>query len=96
MPTSKRRRRPPGRGTSRPRGGVTAAVSSRRLTPAQYQRRRSLGWGLVVLGIVVFAQHLSSHMGFFTVISSGWDDLLIGYPAAALLVLGGGVLLSKT
>jgi len=95
MPTSKRRRKPPGRGTSRARGAA-AAVSSRKLTPAQYQRRRSLGWALILVGVVVFGQHLFSDMGFFTVISSGWDDLLIGYPTAALLVFGGAVLLSKT
>ena len=70
-------------------------MSSRKLTPAQYQRRRSLGWALILLGVVVFGQHLFSHMGFFTVITSGWDDLLIGYPTAALLVFGGAVLLSK-
>lgn len=44
----------------------------------------------------MFSQHLISHMGFFTVVSSGWDDLLIGYPVAGLLATGGGVLLSKT
>ncbi|MFP5330789.1 MAG: hypothetical protein ACLGHX_00275 [Acidimicrobiia bacterium] len=50
----------------------------------------------MALGVVVFSQHLVSHMGFFIVISSGWDDLLIGYPVAALLGAGGAVLLSKT
>lgn len=50
----------------------------------------------MVLGAVVFTQHLFSHMGFFTVTSSGWDDLLIGYPLAGLLVVSGSMLLSKT
>lgn len=50
----------------------------------------------MVLGVVVFTQHLVFHMGFFTVMSSGWDDLLIGYPVAGLLGLGGGFLLSNT
>ena len=66
------------------------------MTPAQYERRRRLGWDLAALGVVVFAQHLISHMGALTVVSSGWDDFLIGYPVAGLLAVGGGVLLSKT
>ncbi len=98
MPVSKPRRRQPGhrRGSTPGRGGVAGPTPRRKLTPAQYERRRLLGWGLVGLGVVVFGQHLLSHMGFFTVISSPWDDLLIGYPVAGLLGVGGGVLISKT
>lgn len=98
MPVSKPRRRQPTRrsSTSRREGGDAAPRARGKLTPAQVERRRRLGWGLVVFGAVVFTQHLFSHMGFFTVISSGWDDLLVGYPLAGLLVVGGGMLLSKT
>lgn len=67
-----------------------------KLTLAQYRRRRVLGWGLVGLGGVVFVQHLLSHMGFFTLISRGWDDLVAGYPLAAVLGIAGAILLSKT
>jgi hypothetical protein len=98
MPVSKPRRRPKSRRGAAPNGevGVSGSTSGRKLTPAQYERRQRLGWWLVALGVVVFSQHLISHMGFFTVVSSGWDDLLIGYPVAGLLATGGGVLLSKT
>lgn len=98
MPVSKPRRRQTSRrgGSTQRRSGSTSATSGRKLTPAQYERRQRQGWGLVALGVVVFSQHLVSHMGFFIVISSGWDDLLIGYPVAALLGAGGAVLLSKT
>lgn len=98
MPVSKSRRRQSSRqgGSPQARSGGSGSTSGRKLTPAQYERRRRLGWGLVVLGVVVFSQHLVSHMGFFIVVSSGWDDLLIGYPVAGLLGAGGVVLLSKT
>lgn len=39
--------------------------------------------------MLVFVQHLVSHMGFFVVFSRTTDDLLIGYPVAALMVLVG-------
>ena len=98
MPVSNPRRRQSSRrgGSPQRRSGGSGSTSGRKLTPAQYERRRRLGWGLVALGVVVFSQHLFSHMGFFTVVSSGWDDLLIGYPVAVLLGAGGAVLLSKT
>jgi hypothetical protein len=41
---------------------------------------------LILLGVFVFGQHLVSHMGVFTVFSSGVDDFLIGYPTAGILV----------
>lgn len=99
MPVSKsRRRKASRRGASshQRRSASTSSTSVRKLSPAQYERRRRLGWGLVALGVVIFSQHLVSHMGLFIVVSSGWDDLLIGYPVAALLGAGGAVLLSKT
>lgn len=99
MPVSKPRRRQTshrGGSSAQRRSGSAGSTSGRKLTPAQYERRRHLGWGLVALGVIVFSQHLVSHMGFFIVISSGWDDLLIGYPVAGLLSAGGAVLLSKT
>ncbi len=55
-----------------------------------------LGWSLVALGAVVLVQHLIAHMGFFTLISPGWDDLLVGYPLAGALGVAGAIVLSKT
>lgn len=66
------------------------------MTPAAYRRRRVIGWTLVALGVVVFAQHLVHHMGFFTLVSPGVDDLIAGYPLAGILAVGGAILLSKT
>lgn len=48
-----------------------------------------MGWALIGIGVVVFVQHLISHMGFFVVFPGGTDDLLIGYPTAGLLGLTG-------
>lgn len=98
----KRKPKPPVRRRDRAREGRTreAHVAERRaevmkLTPAQYGRRRILGWALVAAGSVVFVQHLVSHMGFFTLISSGVDDLVAGYPLAGLLGLLGVVVLTR-
>lgn len=55
-------------------------------------RRRLWGWVLIGTGAVVFIQHFVSHMGFFTVISPGADDLLIGYPTAAILAFSGALM----
>jgi hypothetical protein len=97
-----------GRSTRRPRkrAKVRAAraratqaaqreADERKLTPAQYRRRRVLGWGLVGLGVVVFLQHLVSHAGFFTLVSPGVDDIIAGYPLAGLLALAGAIVLSR-
>jgi hypothetical protein len=67
-----------------------------KLTPAQYWRRRTAGFALLAIGAVVFIQHLASHMGFFTVIAGGADDLLIGYPTAGLLAGTGALILMRT
>ena len=34
-------------------------------------------------------------MGFFTLISKGADDILVGYPTAAVLTFGGVMLISR-
>lgn len=49
--------------------------------------------GLLVLGGLVFFQHLVSHMGFFEILGGRADDLLFGYPTAAVLVVTGLLML---
>ncbi|MGH2660834.1 MAG: hypothetical protein ACRDHS_14530 [Actinomycetota bacterium] len=71
-------------------------AETKKLTLAQYRRRRVIGWTLVALGVVLFAQHLVHHMGVFTLVSPGVDDLIAGYPLAGILAVGGAILLSKT
>lgn len=72
------------------------ADEHRRITPAAFRRRRVIGWTLVALGVGVFAQHLVHHMGFFTLVSPGVDDLIAGYPLAGALAVVGAIVLSKT
>lgn len=53
-----------------------------------YERRRKVGWTLLVLGIAMAILHMLTHakaVSFFFSIS--WADLLIGYPMAGLFVL---------
>jgi hypothetical protein len=97
MPRSKGRRT-----TSRRKAPTAQATQAaqrqaekRKLTPAQYARRRAVGWTLVGLGLLVFFQHLVSHAGFFTLVSPGVDDLIAGYPLAVLLGAGGAIVLSR-
>jgi len=61
---------------------------------ASYQRRRAFGWALVVLGVSIGLQHIIDHMGFWTLISPGWDDIVAGYPMAGLLGVAGAIVLS--
>jgi hypothetical protein len=70
-------------------------AESKKISPAAYARRRFFGWALVALAIVVFVQHLMTHLGFFTLISPGLADIVAGYPLALLLGIGGGIVLSR-
>ncbi len=105
MPISKQRRRqrrPPRRrnktALARARETQTAqkqAEEKKQISPEAYMRRRVLGWPLVVLGVAVAVQHLIHHMGFWTLISPGWDDIVAGYPLAGVLGVAGAIILSK-
>lgn len=62
--------------------------------PGAWPGRRVASWTLMLLGVAVAAQHLLAHGGFRPVpLSMGWQDVLIGYPMALLLVIGGAVLI---
>jgi len=39
--------------------------------------------------------HLLAHFGAFGSQPTGWEDLLVGYPAAGLLFLGGAYLAGR-
>jgi hypothetical protein len=96
VPKSKHRRSGKSRPRSKPapqrvstpktKSQAVTEVPSRRLNP---ETMRKIGWAAIGLAVVVFFQHLFSHMGFFTVFGPGADDLLIGYPTTAILILVG-------
>lgn len=103
MPESKRRKKPQ---ASPPRSGVQPSSRSRPGAPGAGavaseagwwtpERVQKAGWILIGLGVLTFLQHLVSHMGFFVVMSGTADDLLIGYPTAAVLVFAGVWLLGR-
>ena len=66
-----------------------------KLSPRAYGARRALGWTLVGLGIVVAVSHWLTHIGTWDFASQGVEDLIAGYPMAALLAIGGAVVLSR-
>lgn len=105
MPVSKKRT-PPKRTTKRrdrahearareTQAAQEKAASVKKLSPRAYMRRRVLGWSLIALGILVLTTHLIEHLGFFSIASPGVEDLLAGYPMAAVLILAGVFTLSK-
>ena len=52
--------------------------------------RRIAAWTLFVFAVVIAAQHVVAHGGFHPLpLSMGWQDLLIGYPMAALVFVVG-------
>ena len=102
MARSKRGGRGPSKRRNKPAEARAAATQASqrkaeggKITVEAYRRRRVLGWTLVGLAVAIGVQHLMSHLGFFHVISPGWDDLAVGYPMAALLGITGSIVLSK-
>ncbi|MGH2635130.1 MAG: hypothetical protein ACRDHU_03170 [Actinomycetota bacterium] len=50
---------------------------------------------LVGLAIVVGVSHWLTHLGAWDFASQGIEDLVAGYPMAALLGIGGAIVLSR-
>ena len=102
MPKSKHRRSGKNRPRSKPapqrvgrintKQQAATEIPARRLNP---ETKRKIGWTVIGLAVVVFFQHLLSHMGFFTVFGPGADDLLIGYPTTGILLIIGVWILGK-
>lgn len=60
----------------------------RQLSP--WTPRRIAAWSLFAAAFLIGMQHGLAHLGFAPLpISMGWQDLLIGYPAAGLLAIVG-------
>lgn len=57
---------------------------------------RITGFSLVGIGLAMAASHIIAHLGHLRFLpTSGTQDLLIGFPMAALLVLAGVVLAGR-
>lgn len=65
-------------------------------TPAYLREplRRRLGWLLVGVGAVMALVHVYIHLARLKII--GYQDLLLGYPAAGMLVFAGFMLVEWT
>ena len=70
-----------------------AERSARTRSYASYRRRRAAAWGLIGAGIVIGISHWFEHFGLIRIFSQGVEDLLLGYPMAALLTIFGLMLL---
>lgn len=67
-------------------------------TPAYYRQlyKRTGGWALIGLGLLLGGSHVITHLGAFSVLPrAGLQDLLMGYPMAGIIVIGGIALLSS-
>jgi len=55
-----------------------------------WTRRWVIAWSLFALAFLVAVQHVFAHLGWRPLpFSMGWQDILLGYPAAALIALAG-------
>jgi hypothetical protein len=58
--------------------------------------RRLTGWALVVIAVVVGVVHWIAHLGYRPIpLSMGWQDILLGYPAAGIIGVAAAVMLSR-
>jgi di/tricarboxylate transporter len=58
--------------------------------------RRILGWVLVGIAVLVAVVHWVAHLGYpILPWSLGWQDVLVGYPAAALFGVVAAIILGQ-
>lgn len=58
--------------------------------------QRIMGWLLMAAGVAVAVVHWLAHMGWRPIpLSMGWQDLAVGYPAAALLAIAAAIVLGQ-
>lgn len=82
--------------TARGNGGHVSPARRKEINQQlrQWPPRRVVSWLLMGLGGVVAIQHVVAHGGAqLWPISMGWQDLLVGYPMAMLLVIAGAILI---
>lgn len=56
--------------------------------------RRLASWALMLGGAGIATQHLVAHAGLAPLpMSMGWQDIVVGYPMALLMVIVGAMLI---
>lgn len=89
----RRGRRRPGRRTEPARSARQREIDRqlRVWTP-----RRVLGWTVAGIAVLVAVVHWVAHLGYRVLpLSLGWQDLLLGYPVAALLGVAAALILGS-
>lgn len=66
-------------------------IAAARAEWAQRERRHRMACALWVVAAIVAVGHFFEHTGTVNVMSSGLEDLLIGWPTAVLLAVTGGI-----
>ena len=61
----------------------------------RYRRGVRAGQLVMIVAGAMALVHLFAHMGAFGGQPSGWTDLLVGYPSAGVLFLGGAYLAGR-
>lgn len=90
-----RRRRSVPASALRPRQAEEARRANLITAVRRYQRRRWAGWVLLGLSVVMIVVHFLAHVGTIKLFSLSLQDVLIGYPTAAVLVLVAVLLLGQ-
>lgn len=92
-----RRRR---RGRQGAVGGADPAAAARQREIDRQLRvwtpRRILGWAMAGIAVLVAVVHWIAHLGYpLLPLSLGWQDIILGYPVAALLGVAAAVILGS-
>lgn len=58
---------------------------------AERERRHRMAYALWAVAAVMAVSHIFEHAGTINLMSSGLEDLLIGWPMAGLLAIVGGI-----
>lgn len=66
---------------------VPQPVRPARRRPVGQRKRAWIARALFALAVIIAATHVLEHLGVFQVMSPGWEDLLVGYPAAGVLAI---------
>ena len=83
-----------GHGRKSGRGRARPGPPPVRDKAAEYRRKRRtirFGQALMALGVLVAVVHLLGHLGAFGGQPSGWQDIAVGYPSAALVFVVGAI-----
>lgn len=94
MPKPKQRAKVVKARAERTQSNQEAAARAKALL-RRYRMRRTLGWGLVVLGILVGIEHWLEHLEVLSLLPKVIGEVGLGYPMAAVLVIAGAIVLSK-